>query len=1023
MSIPIPNISSHTNDTTIRWVDKSSANQIIKPSLVLRLATDQNYVMNHRSYLDNYNSSVANAKALCNCGLPGMRLPGVLAWDVTENLDSVIQTAKVDLLNALPVSQISTTLTAALEKRFHTTSVYKHHIKNPATGNVFSLPGSAPTFGVQAVFGPGGSYTEDYILYREFNAENIYLNSLAGFPDPRIPPEEADGSSYWPVGTVDSVGSYFILIDDEVIRVHSSFATGLQIPPGGRAVNGILQRHDAGATVHLLGFGPYTGKWAGMGYLTSNDSRPETSLVRPSSCFVSYEGFNNFASAGNLTKESNYTGANDYEFTGYWFVKDQESSLGPDGIPRISLNLVSAAYLLSQEKITSSTVRKLQSTNNDLAEKVFDEAGHTRHINGDWVGFRSWDPGQLNSYPLKLSVEFAQHKDFFEHMQDTENGAQCELCVEEYRAYVKKNGIHKNPIAEQRAVGKHIYRESIRVYHEESGSFSAGPLRTYGELMIALALASWEIQSINTALAQRWTKVPNQLWTNLKNFEDCTVWNCRPAFKLATSDPTFDWTNPYRDPTDVHLHVEPLLCPFEATYDNQDWFQPLQDLADLNQMTFTFSRKGTPIFLPKGAHLRGFRTIFPFVGVWHLSFNGSIDTYNHNLATDQVYTVVSVEGEDCWSDSAGGGFTIDAGGTHYDENTNEYTWYSAKTGNLEGLVYTGGASQTGSASMDNVILGLGWDTSVAQSSVVVERDGVKREIQKSPEIERGVPQLALHLKKKNKEAAVKRVQLTINFLRQRNYMPAFPNPGGKADDYILTLTVDGDYGPKTKAGVIALAQFLKGETEIPIATRNAVQTDGAYDNKTARALTKWFHENQEYIRSDVWWYALAGLPWEYYLAAMTGLDIPQIKATSGNNDNDSGDSAWMIDQNALKSNISTWRKKHLKDAINYGNSLVNETILKASVKSVTVNIADPRIQLGDIIWLDVPGHLSKENIVGDVKAPFGHGLYVTQISRNMDLSNGTYKATYSGYRARGGKIDAMLKNASHYYGQGASDPS
>ena len=99
--------------------------------------------------------------------------------------------------------------------------------------------------------------------------------------------------------------------------------------------------------------------------------------------------------------------------------------------------------------------------------------------------------------------------------------------------------------------------------------------------------------------------------------------------------------------------------------------------------------------------------------------------------------------------------------------------------------------------------------------------------------------------------------------------------------------------------------------------------------------------------------------------------------------------------------VETWHRNFFHTAVNVGNKTVDDSINKATARSVGTNMADPRIQPGDVIWCEIPGHLSKTNMFGRDKPPFTNGIFVTSITRQMDLLSGSYTGTYSGYRYRG----------------------
>lgn len=1056
-AIPSSDVSSLGPDTTIPWIQGiTNGISMPKPGLVVRFATDSNYILEHYTQLADYGYSSAQAKALLNTHTPGMRLPGLLSWDVTEGIDSQTSTAKLELINALPKSQKTLTLGADLALQHHSPNVRSHVVQN-GIGVPIRLPNNPDYTAHQRIDKytdptTGKAYREENLLYREFLWEDLSLTSdpyAAGWPNPKCPKDECDmpasqySSSYWPAGT-NGVGAYFVLIDNEVIRVadwknvtNGDGVNKLLIPPGGRAVNGVLEAHTAGATVTLLGFGPYTGDWAGVGYLSIDDFRPHRSILRPGSCLVSYEGWGDVTPAaqdnGFLLKEpyrqlSANQSARNYCFTGWWFIKNVETTYGDDGVSKVSVDLVSPAWILENNKINQKNIYRIVNAVGKyrLRDTIFDEAGHTRDIEGDWVDFNNWDPSLPGAYPLQIKTEFAQHKAFFDHMRDTELGKNCEFCQQEYQNYLQAHKPGDNPVIEARQIGRHIYRESIRVFRKQKGDvWDAGPVKTFIRLMMRMAKFTWENPDLwANPLGQRFTKIPNLLWNNMASLDQGQVWNGQLSFELQDKDPGFSWQagDEVRASSTISKGLRiPFTCPFESTYDRQPWYQPMQDLADMNRMTFRLDRRGKPIFIPQGMKLRGvswepkfykarFGTNQPAYvnGEWHMSFGASISGYSHQIDVSSINTIVSVSGTTAFDSQ----FTIDAAGTSFDLERGKLVWNSSRAGNKDALMLTGGIQQIDTVSLDNQTLGLDWNTDPSGYGLKLYRDGEGYVIvDKMPalypkRLERAKNSKNQDVKNPPSLAAVRQVQDAINFLRVRSYINAFKSPG--SDKYIEKLQVDGKFGKDTEEGVKAVQRFLRAQQELDTPIKNNVPAAndddyGVWTHSTYLAYKQWVYRNREFLKTDVWWYVAGGYDWQYYVASVTGLPIPQRKdptITVGNQ--------WIVDQMALKVNVEEWQKQFLKQAINIGNKVVDDSVNRASVRQISSNFADPRIEIGDVIWLEIPGFLSSDRLDVTSRKDFDHGMYVTNITRSMDVQ-GSYKATYSGYRYRGNFDDRLFR--------------
>lgn len=1002
MPISIPSVNPPSVDSTLNWVRSYSTNNIVKPKLVLRMATDQNWLFHHAMQgLPNYGNQWVDAAAMMNCGLPGMRVPGITSWSTTESIDSVTQTATFECVNALPVSQRRTTLSTTMAAEYHSSSPSAYYVKG--------YDGITKQLGVSQSLQQQG-YSEDRLLFRTFNNTDIACADLSDFPDPAIPTDESDSQTYWGSPVSGAVGSYFILIDNEVIRVHRKTGNTLSIPPGGRGVNGIMENHSIGASVILLGFAPFTGEWAGMGYLSNAESSPQKGILRPGTCLVSYEGYEGGFDTTNLTKADWNSGSTrSYEFTGYWFIKALDASLSEDGKPVVKVDLLSAGSVLSHQKITTRSLLSLKTGIDNWTASAFDSVGITRNITGDWVDYKSWDPEAPGSLAngLQIKTELAQHKQFFEHMNDTDMGVNCEYCQDEWHRFVDRPDykLGSNPVAETRQVGRHIYKESIRVYYGNNGVWDAGPLRTYGKLMINLARFAYEHPMPANPLGHRWTKIPQTLWDNMIYFENDRVWNGQLSFVVndelrqdGTPDPLYPWqwrTN-QMDDLPAQFWRTPLAAPFESTYNMQDWSQPIQDLADLNRMTFLFTRRGEPIFIPRGLNLRGvsYNSQFPFAnrGIWYMGWGGSVTNYSYNQDPDSVISNVYVTGTTAFDSE----FTIEAAGTGTD-NAGNFFWYSPAKGNPEALALTGGVAQVETATIDGLVLGFDWNSEGGAWSLQLDRgaDGTVQ-VSKMPPI----PKNTIKLGANNNDKSVRNFKKFFNFLRVRNYIVAVLWDG----EYVYTLNEDSDFDDMEEACVKAVQSFLKGASGVSTAHQNAITVDGVWTIDEHDAAIEWAENNEEFIKKDVWWYVMSGLDWEQFVCAIVGLPVPQRRDEEASGE----EPTYLVDQLALRTSIQNWQTRFFHQAINIGNKIVEDSIGKATVRTITTNYADPRIQIGDVVYLAIPGYLSPSDPFGSNIGSadgFSHGTYITAITRTMDFGNGTYNATYSGYRYRYERLD------------------
>lgn len=1088
MSTNLPGSAPYSNaDDTRRWVETYRVGKKVKPTLIVRAATDSNYINDQFIQLPAYGGNFAFTKSISNVVSPGQRLPGCLNWSVTESLENVVQSAQLTVLDALAQSRISTTITAfgvgtknntitsvgSMPAQWHSTTIRTQWVSD-GNGIAQQLVGNLPINAYKDPSLSGNPYSqqfrEDNLLYRIFEPEVIQVADLSNFPDPACPVAEAEGPNEWwdtdSFGSLKGVGAYYVLIDQEVMRVTKiDRATNrIFIVPGCRGSAGSITAHNVGATVQLLGFPPFNGRWSAYGYLMPEDFKINQSPMRPGTCWVSYEGYGipgDYQVRGQKPGLSKvFDRRNNMCFTGYWFVQNPELTLDDTGVPQLQCTLQSAGFLLSEQKIDPDNIQRSRNVFYSWAKATFDDIGYNRKIPGDWFDFNVWDPVLPGAYPLTISTEYAQHKAFFDHMTDTDMGRQCEFCQQEWLDYVKQHesGKPTGAIREARAVGKHIYKESIRVFNK-GGQFNAGPLKTFGRLMHALAAAAWENPLEGNSLGTRWTKIPNKLFTNLTTFENGRVWNGQLAYDTVGSTKGYDWSNPTHEDLWVHGARLPLKSPFTVQYDRQPWSQPMTDLADLNRMTYSITREGYPVFVPMGKKMRGIpayslvndpgyngphaeagnfvnkygvETADTDVGMgeWHLAYGGSIDSYTHTIDSSSVLTLVYVSCQTAFGDEIT--FTIPAAGTGVatsnDKNMNmvaKTVLYSNKVGNKEGLVLTSGAQATDAVSLDNLLLGLDWNTHPASWGLQVKRGPDQLEQVDAQPPMPNPSGLSLYLesddsKKDKGKKRTKKIQQLINFMMERRYIgPAVFDDNGTIV-YPTQINEDSKFNKATDSGVKNIQQFLTGQSGI-----NFVQQSGKYffigtggvptfgdkpgtwGQATYQGMQAWMSINSEYIKTDVWWYVQNGLPWDQYICAVTGMFIPERRDASDKN-------LWLIDQNALKTEAESWMKQFFKDAINYGNAIVDDSINKASQKVINTNMGDPRIQLGDVVWAKIPGYLAPQNSFGSYIAPFLNGIYITGITRTMDLQAGSYTASYQGYRYRGYFEQKLMTNASNY---------
>lgn len=954
------------SDDTRAWVEAfGRENHQLKPSLVLRHATDTNYLRDTYRHLygaDPY--ATQRTKAIINLSTPCQRVPGVLNWSVNET-DQVTQTASVDILNCLPVSTVETTLSSTLELGAHSATVQSSYVAD-SLGVVQKVNTSGS---VELQTDPQGyRYREEKVKYRTFTPQQAVLTDASLFPQPAIPLNDADNDVVLSGSTSSTgVGAYFILLGgEEIIRVTYKASNTLTI--GTRNVGVASEKvksWPAGTRVQLLGFGPYTGEWAGMGYLSVDDFKPQTAILRPGTCLTSYEGW------GNINAPLSHNGGANYAFTGYWFVSGVEPSMGEDGVPRIRVDLKSAGYMYEKQKITPDLLRRAKTQFGQWGVRgrtLWGVAGANRNIPGDWVDYNSWDPSLPTSYPLRIKTELAQHKEFFNHMVETNSGATCPTCKLEQIEWLKTHaGGGANVDLENRAVGRHIYQTSIRVLRAP-----AGPIKTYIRLMATLAAAAWDHPAYGTELSQAFTKIPNDLFTNIRATNRGLLFNGQIDLELDQTDQQYDWFSPTYTDAQIRSRRNALTCPFEATYDKAPFSQPMIDLAEANGNKFWVSRKGEPVFVPRGFNYRPYGQ----GGQWFQSYGGSISQYSNSLNADDVVTQCWVTATSAFESK----ITVLGAGTGID-NTGDGKGpvrlaYSPLGGNKNGLALTAGVQQIETLTLDNV-LGLDWDTNASGWGVVEEfPDGTTRQLNAFPPLWDGSPTLF----KGGKEAqshpdAVRMVQQTIRFFIQRRYI----TPVDASGQVMRDILASGKFGDETDRALKSL-QTLVGVT-----------ADGIYGRTTHNAIRTYINTNKHYIQFDIWWYVKYAPRdgWEQYLSAITGVAVKLGSQAM----NDGTDAVYAIDDKGTQSQVGEWTKTFARQCVNAGNRVVDDSLNKAMVRSLASNMADPRIQPGDIIWAQVPGFLELSQ-----RSPHTNGIFVTSIARNMDLSQGSYTATYTGYR-------------------------
>lgn len=981
--------SVHLSDNTRDWIEQHGRiDGKLKPSLLVRTATDTNYLRVAKRNLSGLEN--AYTKSIMNLALPGQRVPGILSWSVTESAEQVTQTAQLEMLNCLPVSEIQTTMASGLEGLIHSSTIVRQYARDSkGTPRLVQTSSNTPgTSGDLTNYDDSYGYMYDNgdLLYRRFADQTFSVNDASAFPNPAIPDDvDNDVSSLFDYSnSVNGIGAYYVQIGAEIVRVIRLDGNTFTIPPGGRAIAGTpYYNHTPGEVVKLLGFGPYTSEWTGMGYLNIDDYNPQMALLRPGTALVSYEGWGNIG--GLMTHKVDHT--RNYVFTGYWFVTSCEPNIAEDGVPKISIGLKSAGTMLEQQKISMDLLQRAKTRFGQWRvgqqeQTIWGAADHDREIPGDWVDYDAWDPSLSGSYPMKIQVEFAQHKAFFDHMQETNKGKSCEICQDEATEWRKTHKYVKGTISDlklQRAVGRHIYKESIRVLQEE-----AGPIKTYIRLIATLAMAAWDHPAYGTEAAQHFSKIPNQLYDNLRNIFTGLVFNGQVDFDLARNDPYKDWFPPNYDDDKIISRRRALTCPFEATYDKSSFAQPALDLADVNGCRFWISREGYPVFKPRLFNFRpsgsGVRNLAPNskpgaqpyekeTGEWFMAYGASISGYSHSIETDAIITQAWIQATTCFETQ----LTVVAGGTGI-TGSGQRVKYSGIGGNSDGLGITSGVQQTDTVTLDSLVLGLDWNTNAAAWGTVQEHDNGGREvINAKPTLYQGSPTL----RRGSRGSGVQRIQRTLRFFVDRQYIQGVVKGGASAG---WDGGIDGVFDADTEGTLKNLQNFL------------GINDDGVYSRGDYHAINDWLNENKHYVMNDIWWYAITDKPWTYYLSAITGVPV-RLQAPTKDTKGDVPD---PIDDKETQRIVGEWTQGFSKDLLNAANRTVDSSLDQATVRSIQSNMADPRVIPGDVIWAEIPGFLGSRGT-----PPYTNGIYVLQIQRNMDLAAGSYTATYSGHRFLG----------------------
>ena len=1090
--------TAYQADDTRNWVEPYRVNGMLKPNFVLRFATDTNYVYNQHMVLPAYERKVYT-QSIMNLTLPGMRVPHVLNWQVQESIENEVSSGSFEIINGLSVSSVTAELTSALTAERHSKTINASYVQGSLLfTKVVEGDVDVSTIIDRTINGKDIYFNEDRLRFRQFECQSFEIDDpYEKFPNPAIRIDddndirddrffnEAAGFQH-----LGGVGSYYVKINNEIIRVVGKLGSEFFIPPGGRGINGILEAHSIGDTVTLLGFGPPTGEVTGIGMFSLNPYSPQRSPFRPGTALVSYEGYGELSSL-----EHAFDASRNYQFTGYWFVDSVEESLGEDGVAKLRISVEGPASMLTKQQVTIDTVQRIGNNfgtwkappqiGEEDPKKIFSDAGHTRDIPGDWVDYNSWDSSIKGAYPLQVKTEYAQHKEYFDHMKETNLGKDCLQCRKEKAEWEKlhkeKKGNTSNANKLNRAIGRHIYKKSIRVLREEGG-----PLKTYIRLLNTIAMAAWDNPPQGLELGQRFTKIPNKLYDNMRNIETGLLFNGQPTFNLSQSRNTvptkdFDWSSPGFSEYGIVYDVKTLTAPFESSYDKSSFSQPGRDLAEVNGSTYWINREGYPVFAPANWILRpfggssqtptelsgkpGYRDLAkttPYtneigIGEWFLSYGGSIHSYQKNIDPSGIITQTRVS---CQTAFEEGTFTIASAGTGSDKEGYP-VFYGGRAGNKLGLALTGGVQQVDTLSLENLRLGLDWNTKPAAWGVQENRDGDIKVLEKRPDLynpggKEVSPGGSISVNKyknlsqnrsKDWRNDIKKIQNTINFFLTRKLIDAHRFDSKKKDDnnqkddkskgtWVYELKEDGEYGEKTAYFVKALSKYLKQELlaynedknpEDPAAVIpsnevwNPNTSDGeTYSRYTYRMLDQYFTFFKQYLINDPVWWAYSDRTWTEYVAHIVGLPVAMKNTDKGTSSKKPSSKEktkvnWVVDEKATQKNVENWMKQFHDDAVKAGARKVDMSIEKSVQRTIQSNIADPRIQPGDIIWVKVPGlekqyddrsFLPTYNQTGSevtpvMRYPHTSGMYVTSISRQIDLQSGAYTASYSGHLYKG----------------------
>lgn len=986
------------SDSTRNWIESYRVGGLVKPNFVLRFATDNCYVRNQNVRLPAYNNTRQWTRSLMNTTLPCMRVPNLVNWSVSESLESEVTTASFEMLNCLLVSETETTLTSNLTDEEHSPEIKTNYASNSygVTDKINATPGNNGGNLTLSFDQWGVRYREFNLKFRQFKTQTFTVAEPGRLPNPGIPRDDDDNDcpddSFFEKD-VNGAGSYYVMIDDEVIRLCEKNGSTFHIPPGGRGIGTTpVQAHTAGAKVKLLGFAPFTGEAVAHGLYTVNEDEPQKSPFRAGVCLTSYEGYGKF----NAPLKHQFKESRNYTFTGYWFVKNTEDSYGEDGVPRMRVELEGPGSILANQLISADIVQRIKNKFGQWevqGEDVFSAAGHKRNIPGDWVDFNSWDSALKDSYPLKIKTEYAQHKEYYDHMMSTELGAKCSQCREELAAFIKKRGESPDNVnAQNRAVGRHIYKQSIRVMNDTP----SGPIKTYIRLIHTLAMAAWDHPPQGVELAQRFTKIPNRLFDNMRNIYAGTIYSGQLDFKLAPSKEhdAWAWDNISYDDEDIVSKKKEFSAPFESTYDKTPFSQPARDLADANDCVYWINRRGYPVFMPRNFRMRpsGFGKrdlegaaeysdsndgkVDKKPGQWKLFLGGSVQSYTKTIDSSSIITQCWVTATTAFQST----FTIASAGTGY-TNSGKRVLYGGASGHKEGLGLTGGVQRVDTASMDSQILGLDWNSNPATWGMKIEDQDGTTVVEKKPQLYDGSPALNVDDKKADGKR-VKLVQKTVNWFLERRLINPVQDP---KDDkkYWYLIDEDGEYGPITGKAVSA------------VRVKVGAGADKTYNRQAYTKIKEYIDNNKEWLQHDIFWYVYNGRTWEEYVAHITGIPIPvkssdkKSKTGKGTGITDSKGletPKWIIDDKGLQKEVEKWQKQFIQQAVNVGNRRVDQSFYTSVSRQISVKDADPRIQPGDVIMTDAAGDRELK------------GVYVVSVSRTLDMTNGSYTGSYTGYK-------------------------